>query len=118
IMFIIYLTVIILILIDGKRINDGKHETLGLAGIILSVSFAAPNLPAGLYAALGLILGTGGSLVFLKIFPPRNMWVKIALKDRLTTEAGYTSLNVEHEKLVGNMGVTLTNLRPVGTVVM
>src|SRR5699024_2760491 len=81
-MFIIYLTVIILILIDGKLIYYGTLATLGLAGMILSVSFAAPNLTAGLYAVIGLILGTGGSLVFLKIFPPRNMWGKIALKDK------------------------------------
>lgn len=117
-MFIIYLVGIILILIDGKLINDGTLATLGLAGMILSVSFAAPNLTAGLYAVISLMLGTGGSLVFLKIFPPRNMWGKIALKDRLTKEAGYTSLNVEHEKLVGKKGVTQTNLRPVGTVVI
>ena len=38
------------------------------------------------------------------------MWGKIALKDRLTTEAGYTSLNKEFEELIGREGVTKTDL--------
>lgn len=116
IMLFIYFIGILLVLIDGKIVNDGTLATLGLAGMILSVALAAPNFFAGLYAVIGLILGTVGAFMLLKVFKPRNMWGKIALKDRLTTEAGYTSLNIEHEALVGESGVTLTDLRPVGTI--
>src|SRR5699024_9297033 len=101
IIMIIYFIGIILILIDGKLINDGTLATLGIAGMIFSVSIAAPNFTAGMYSVLGLILGIAGSFLFLKVFPPRNMWSKITLKDRLTKEAGYTSLNEEFEQLVG-----------------
>src|SRR5699024_5275806 len=76
----------------------------------------APNLYAGLYAIIGLIIGAGASFIFLKIFKPRNMWGKIALKDRLTDEAGYSTVNQEHLGLVGKKGMTLTDLRPVGTI--
>jgi len=116
IIMIIYFIGIILILIDGKLINDGTLATLGIAGMIFSVSIAAPNFTAGMYSVLGLILGIAGSFLFLKVFPPRNMWSKITLKDRLTKEAGYTSLNEEFEQLVGESGVTVSDLRPVGTV--
>src|SRR5690625_3706546 len=84
--------------------------------MILSVIIAAPNFFAGIYAVLGVLVGGALSFTFLKVFKRRNMWSKIALKDRLTNEAGYSSLNVEYEKLVGKIGITVTDLRPVGTI--
>lgn len=116
IMIIIFFVGLILIVIDGKLINDGTLGVLGLVGIIVSVSLAAPNLYAGIYAVIGVLAGAGSSFLFLKIIPSRNMWSKITLKDRLTKEAGYTSLNEEYEQLLGEEGVTLTDLRPVGTI--
>src|SRR5690625_1683860 len=108
IILIIYFVGLLLILIDGKIINDGTLATLGLAGMILSVILTAPNFFAGLYAVIGLIVGAGCSFIFLKIFKPRNMWSKIALKDRLTEEAGYSSINEDYKALVGESGFTLT----------
>ena len=116
IMLIIYFIGLLLIIIDGKLINDGTLSTLGIAGMIISVAITAPNFYAGLYAVIGIIIGGAASFIFLKVFKSRNMWGKIALKDRLTTEAGYTSLNKEFEELVGREGVTKTDLRPVGTI--
>lgn len=116
IILIIYFVGLLLILVDGKIVNDGTLATLGLAGMILSVIIAAPNFFAGVYAVIGVIVGGALSFTFLKVFKRRNMWSKIALKDRLTKEAGYSSLNVEYEKLVGKTGITLTDLRPVGTI--
>src|SRR5690625_7035498 len=49
IMLIIYFIGLLLIIIDGKLLNDGTLATLGLAGMILSVVIAAPNL----YAEIG-----------------------------------------------------------------
>ncbi|MEI3606828.1 NfeD family protein [Pseudogracilibacillus sp. SE30717A] len=117
-MLIIYFVSLLLIIIDGKILNDGTLATLGLAGMILSVTIAAPNFYAGLYAVIGVLLGGGLSFTFLKIFKRRNMWSKITLKDRLTKEAGYSSLNKEFESLVGKEGITLTDLRPVGTILI
>jgi len=119
-MLIIYFVGICFILIDGKIINDGTLGTVGLVGMILSVAITAPNLTAGLYAIIGLVLGTVGAFMLLKIklLPKRNVWDKMALKDRLTTEIGYTSLNQEYNLLVNKEGITLTDLRPVGTVMI
>lgn len=117
-MLIIFFVSLILVIIDGKLINDGTLAVLGLLGIIVSVSLAAPNLYAGLYSVIGVLVGTGSSFFFLKVLPSRNMWAKIALKDRLTDEAGYSSINKAYTSLIGQKGTTLTDLRPVGTVVI
>ncbi len=116
IILIIYFVGLLLIIIDGKLLNDGTLGTIGLAGMILAVIIAAPNFFAGMYAVLGVLIGGALSFTFLKVFKKRNMWSKIALKDRLTKEAGYSSLNAEYEKLIGKTGITISDLRPVGTI--
>lgn len=115
-MIIIYFVGLLLIIVDGKVVNDGTLATIGLASMILSVSLTAPNIFAGLYAVLGIIIGGALSFTFLKLFKRRKMWQKIALKDRLTKEAGYNTLTSEYESLIGKTGVTLTDLRPIGTI--
>ena len=115
-MLIIYFVGLLLIIIDGKLLNDGTLATIGLASMLTSVALAADNLTSGLYAVLGVLLGTGASFFFLKVFKRREMWTKLALKDQLTKEAGYNSMNMEYEQLVGKEGITLNDLRPVGTV--
>lgn len=117
-MLIIYFVGIAFILIDGKIINDGTLGTVGLVGMILSVGITAPNIIAGLYAIIGLILGAVGAFLLLKVMPNRNVWNKMTLKDRLTKEAGYSSLNEDYEGLLNKTGVTMTDLRPVGTIVI
>ncbi|HLR14440.1 MAG TPA: NfeD family protein [Bacillota bacterium] len=112
----IYIIGIILIIIDGKVVNDGTLATLGAASMLLAVGIAADNVFAGLYAVIGVILGGGASFLFLKAFKQRDMWSKLALKDQLTKELGYISMNQDYEQLIGKNGVTLNDLRPVGTV--
>src|SRR5699024_373605 len=116
IMFIIYIVGLILIVIDGKVLNDGTLTVLGIGSMIVSASITAPNLSSGIYSVIGIIVGALLSLTFLKIFKPRKMWGKIALKDRLTTEAGYTTLTEEYKNLISQSGITLTDMKPTGTV--
>lgn len=112
----IYFVGLILILIDGKLLNDGTLAVLGLVGMVLSVVIAAPDIYTGIYAVIGIIVGILIAFSFLKIFKHREMWSKIALKDRLTKEAGYSSMNQEYQGLISKTGVTMTDLRPVGTI--
>lgn len=115
-MLIIYFVGLLLIIIDGKFINDGTLGTLGLLSMLTAVALAADNFFTGLYAVVGVLLGGGGSFLFLKVFKQRSMWHKLALTDRLTTEAGYSSMNKEYKSLIGQEGITLNVLRPVGTI--
>lgn len=116
IMILLYIIGILFIVVDGKLLNDGTLSIIGLAMMILSVALAAPSWVAGLYAAIGIFLGGMMSFTFLKVFKKRNMWQKITLFDKLTEEAGYSSINQEYKELVGKIGITLTDMRPIGTV--
>ncbi|SDQ49567.1 NfeD-like C-terminal, partner-binding [Virgibacillus subterraneus] len=116
IMLIVYLLGLLLIIIDGKVINDGTLATIGLACMLTAVALTAPNLYAGMYAVIGVLLGGFSSLFFLKVFKRRDMWSKLTLVDQLTKEAGYNSMNEEYEQLLNEEGKTVSNLRPVGTV--
>ncbi|WP_042223442.1 NfeD family protein [Oceanobacillus manasiensis] len=115
-MLIIYFIGLLLIIIDGKLLNDGTLATIGLAAMLTAVALPAPNLTSGLYAVLGVLLGSGASFLFLKVFKRRAMWNKLTLKDQLSTEAGYNSINETYSLLVEQEGITLTDLRPVGTI--
>src|SRR5699024_11033556 len=115
-MLIIYFVGIILILIDGKLINDGTLATLGFAGMILSIVITAPNLYAVLYAIIGVIVGAGASFIFLKIPKPRNICGKIAFKHRFTGAAGYSTVDQEHTGLVAKKGIRLTDVRRLGII--
>ncbi|ALX48100.1 NfeD family protein [Lentibacillus amyloliquefaciens] len=116
IMLIIYLAGILLIMIDGKVVNDGTLATIGASCMLLAVALAAPNIFAGLYAVVGVLIGGFSSILFLKVFKRREMWSKITLKDQLTKEKGYNSMNESYEALVGQQGTTLSDLRPVGNI--
>ncbi|MEQ6375893.1 NfeD family protein [Bacillaceae bacterium S4-13-58] len=115
-MLSLYILGIILIIIDGKVLNDGTLSVIGMVCMLLTVGFSAPSWVTGAYGAMGVLIGAGGSLLFLKVFPKRKMWGKIALVDRLTSEAGYNSINESYHYLIGKEGVTLTPFRPVGTI--
>ncbi|MEN2765972.1 NfeD family protein [Ornithinibacillus xuwenensis] len=115
-MLAIYFIGIVLIIIDGKVLNDGTLATIGTASMLAAVALPAPSFASGMYAVLGVLLGTGSSLLFLKVFKRREMWNKITLKDQLTSEAGYNSLNEEYRALLNMEAVTLNDMRPVGTI--
>ncbi|WP_440895860.1 NfeD family protein [Amphibacillus sp. Q70] len=116
IMAIIYFLGIILIFIDGELINDGTLAGIGAILMIVSVGLSSPNWIVGLYAIIGVVIGAACSFLWLKMLPRRNMWTKIPLIDRLTDDQGYSSINTDYHQLVGQKGIALTNLRPVGTI--
>lgn len=116
IMLIVYFVGLLLIILDGKLINDGTLATIGLGCMLASVAISAPSVTAGLYAVIGVLVGGFSSLLFLKVFKHRDLWTKITLKYRLTNDEGYNSLNTEYEELINQTGMALNNFRPVGTV--
>ncbi|SDI95100.1 NfeD family protein [Salimicrobium halophilum] len=112
-MYVLGLT---LLIVDGKFVNDGTLGTIGAVIMVLSVSLSAPSWGAGLYSASGVVLGGFSSLVFLKVFPKRQVWGKVALKDQLSSEMGYNSMNETYKSLIGREGTAVTDMRPTGTI--
>lgn len=105
-----------LIILDGKVITDGTIALLGIVLMIAGLALPSPNFIYGFLASMGFLVGGFGSLLFLKVFPPRNLWARLTLKDRLTAEEGYNSINETYHELVGKKGNTLSPFRPTGTV--
>lgn len=116
VMMLVYFLGIILMIIDGKLLNDGTLAIIGAATMIIAVGFSAPNWVAGLYSVIGVILGGAASLLFLKVFKHRKMWSKMALNDQMSSEMGYNSMNEKYQYLLEQQGEALTDMRPVGTV--
>src|SRR5690625_1821591 len=78
-MLIIYFVGLLLMVIDGKVLNDGTLAVIGVVCMIIAVGFTAPNWIAGSYAVMGVFIGGISSLGFLKVFKKRDMWTKITL---------------------------------------
>ncbi|WP_079530291.1 NfeD family protein [Halobacillus hunanensis] len=115
-MMVVYLFGLVLIIIDGKVVNDGTLATIGVAAMIIAVSLTAPNWIAGMYSVIGVLIGGAASLLFLKVFKRRDMWTKITLVDQLSAEMGYNSMKESYAGLVGLTGKALTDMRPSGTI--
>lgn len=113
---IVFVIGLSLVIIDGAFIGDGTLTAVGLFVMGLSVAVPAPSILYGVVSVFGLAAGFGLALLFLKVMKPRNMWKKMALKDKLTSEDGYNSLNERYLQLVGKEGITKTVFRPTGTV--
>lgn len=113
---ILYILGLVFIIIDGKVLTDGTLSLIGVVMMIIGLAVPAPNLVYGVLASMGLIVGGLSALLFLKVFPSRDMWSKMTLKSQLTSELGYNSLNDSYRDLVGKEGITLSPFRPIGTV--
>ncbi|RXI99437.1 nodulation protein NfeD [Anaerobacillus alkaliphilus] len=113
---LLYICGIFLIVIDGKFITDGTIAILGIFLMILGIAIPTPSIVYGFLVAMALILGAISSSFFIKVFPPRNIWSKMTLKDRLTGDLGYNSLNASYKDLVGKIAITATPFRPIGTI--
>ncbi|MDX8045972.1 NfeD family protein [Gracilibacillus sp. S3-1-1] len=117
-MMVIYFFGLLLMIIDGKILNDGTLAVIGLVCMFVSVGFTAPNWAAGLYAVIGVFIGGMSSFAFLKVFKKRKMWTKITLFDQLTDEEGYSSINQSYKELLGKSGQTTTDMRPIGSIMV
>ncbi|ADC50826.1 MULTISPECIES: NfeD family protein [Alkalihalophilus] len=113
---ILYVVGLALIIVDGKVITDGTVALLGVLLMITGLALPAPDLIYGILVSMGFLVGGFSSGLFLKVFPSRDLWARLTLKDRLTGDMGYNSLREDYRELVGKEGRTLSAFRPTGTV--
>ncbi|KMM37800.1 NfeD family protein [Guptibacillus hwajinpoensis] len=105
-----------LVILDGKLLNDGTFGLIGLLMMVTAVAIPSPTFIYGLLVSSGFLIGTAASFLFLRVFKARAMWTKMTLKDRLSSEMGYNSMNEEYKGLIGEGATTLTAFRPSGTI--
>lgn len=113
---ILYLVGLMMIVIDGKVITDGTIALLGVLLMVIGIAVPAPDFVYGALVSMGFLVGGFSSALFLKVFPSRNLWAKMTLKDRLTGDIGYNSINDRYHELVGKQGKTISPFRPTGTI--
>nr|WP_169871514.1 NfeD family protein [Shouchella patagoniensis] len=112
---IFYLIGLGLIIFDGNVTSDGTIAAIGIIFMIVGLAVPAPDMVYSILVGMATIVGAFSSLLFLKVFPHRNMWAKMTLKDTLSSEAGYNSMNESYKDLIGKQGKALTAFRPTGT---
>ena len=89
----------------------------GVAALIASIIIASPTVNQGVSSLVIAIIGTGVLLaISVKFLPTRKVWKRLILGDRQVSEEGYNAPSTELRELVGLEGVSLTPLRPSGTV--
>lgn len=113
VLFIIGLT---LMVVDGKLVQDGTMAAIGLVLMLIGLVMPTNDVLLGTGVACALILGFLTSLLSFRFFPKRDIWEKLTLRDRLTSETGYSSMNETYRDLVGKEGEALTDMRPSGTI--
>jgi len=113
---ILYMVGLAMIVIDGKVITDGTIALLGVLLMIIGIAVPAPTFIYGALVSMGFLVGGFSSALFLKVFPSRNLWAKMTLKDRLTGDIGYNSINEGYHELIGKHGKTISTFRPTGTI--
>lgn len=113
---LLYVIGLALIIFDGKVTTDGSIAGVGIILMILGLAIPAPTFTYGLLVSMAFVFAAPTSYLFTKVFTARTMWEKILLKDRLTGEEGYNSMNESYSELVGKEGLTKTPFRPTGTV--
>lgn len=115
-MIALFVTSVVLIVIDGKFVQDGTLATIGLVLMIISLVLPTRDVWLGAGVVCALLLGLLTSLLSFRLLPKRDLWERLTLRDRLTKESGYRSMNTAYERLVGKEGKALTDMRPSGTI--
>ncbi|SDI33194.1 NfeD family protein [Natribacillus halophilus] len=113
---VLYAAGLLLILVDGKLLGDGLLSFFGGLLMIVGLAVPAPDLTYSFLAGSAVIFGALASFLFMKVFPHRDMWSKMTLRETLSSEEGYNSMNESYGDLIGKEGKTLTDFRPIGTV--
>ncbi|MFX3674427.1 MAG: nodulation protein NfeD [Paenisporosarcina sp.] len=97
----------------------GIAGIIGLALIIGSLLLAGGNVVnMGISIFIALIVAILGMVIIVKFFGKKmNLFHKMILMDATDTEHGYVS-NVNRVELIGKYGISMTPLRPSGTIML
>ncbi|NMD70656.1 nodulation efficiency protein NfeD [Bacillus sp. DNRA2] len=100
-------------------VPGGIIGTIGALSILGSLFLAADN---AVYMGISILIAIGvsilASVIMIRVFGKKmSLFKKIILTDSTDTQSGYVS-NRNRTELLGLKGVTITALRPAGTVLI
>ncbi|WP_078379649.1 NfeD family protein [Sutcliffiella halmapala] len=115
---ILFVVGVILIVLE-IFVPGGILGVLGLGAVIVSFFLAGDDIAkTGIALLIAMLVTIVAMVLLFTVFGKRiRMFDRIILRDSTNTEQGYVS-NVSRIELVGQVGVTLTALRPSGTAVI
>ncbi|NLO90089.1 MAG: nodulation protein NfeD [Clostridia bacterium] len=91
----------------------------GMAFLFVGIIFSTGSLKQGIVTIILALLGTGAAVYFsFKYGKTRKMWQRLVLDEKLDTESGYISSRSTLKEYIGKRGISLTPLRPAGTVLI
>lgn len=98
-------------------ISGGIAGVIGAVAIVGSIIMAGGNPMNMAFSVLFALAMTAlGAVIIIKIFGKKlHLFNKVVLMDATDTESGYVS-NVTRTELLGQVGETITPLRPSGTI--
>ncbi|WP_246096422.1 NfeD family protein [Paenibacillus sinopodophylli] len=115
---VLFVIGIALLIIEVFVPSFGILGILGSAALVAGVVTAASD---PMTAFISIVIALVGAIIVIVIFvrmnKSRGIWNKFILRDKLTSEEGYISADLK-ESLLGLEGVTITPLRPAGTVLV
>ena len=116
---VILLVLGIILIILEFFVPGGILGLIGAAAIIGSLFLAGYDLAhMSLSIAIAFIVAiVAGVILYKWIGMERGIFKKLILRERTTSELGYVS-NVDRKDLIGKTGVTVTPLRPAGTILL
>lgn len=114
---ILFFAGVILILFEISTPGFGIFGISGIVSIFISIflSSSVAVVDMLLYIVIAFIVTLAASILYIRIFGYRGFLRKLVLTDATETELGYVS-NESKEELVGQIGTTLTPLRPSGII--
>lgn len=114
---IIIFVIGVILLIAEFFLPGGISGILGAAAIITSIILAGGNIvQMSISVLIALTVAIVGMVIIMKFFGKQlKVLNKVILSDATTTEQGYVS-NVNRLELIGKVAVTMTPLRPAGTI--
>ncbi|MFF2754269.1 nodulation protein NfeD [Psychrobacillus sp. NPDC058041] len=107
----------VILIIAEFYLPGGISGILGAAAIIFSIILAGGNILLMCISVLiALTVAIVGMVIIMKFFGKQlKVLNKVILSDATTTEQGYVS-NENRLELIGKIAVTMTPLRPAGTI--
>ena len=114
---LILLGIGVILIIAEFFLPGGISGILGLAAVIGSILIAGGNIVnMGIAVLIAITVAIVGMVIIMKFFKKQlKLLNKIVLTDATTTERGYVS-NLNRHDLVGRIAITMTPLRPSGTI--
>lgn len=115
---ILFVAGMILLIIEFLTPGFGIFGMLGIGSMIGSMIFASySTLHIVISILIAAVITIVVGVITFKTFGMRGPMKRLVLTDSLTTREGYVSYETKDE-YVGKVGIALTPLRPVGTILV